>query len=140
MAADKKTRGPRKRPPVLWAVPTREGLSDLLPKVRRLAEQSANFDDRRVLEKACDVIELQLIQMQPTRHEIDRVRWHYVVNALYYEGRTTIEEACEDAAERVKGTAFQAGADTIRKSYYRVENDGENPWRECDPRKVTSER
>ena len=75
MAANKKTRGPRKkRPPVMWPVQTPEGLSNLQSEVRRIAEQQQLQRYRQVFEKVDHVIEtLRLLtQPKPDRDEINR--------------------------------------------------------------------
>jgi hypothetical protein len=128
MAAEKKTRGPRrKRPLVPWRVPTREGLDDLLREVRHLAEQPQFQPHRWVLEKMQDVIELQILQILPelpTRPEIERVRRYFLEMELR-DGKPP-KEAFKNVVEKLKGSAFALGVSGIRQMYYR-DRDKEQP-------------
>lgn len=129
MAADKKTRGARKkRSPVMWPVPTPEVLSNLRREVRQLAEQRQLQRHRQVFEKVDDVIELltMLTQPKPDRIEIDRTRWYFLEMELR-DGKATTE-AFKNVAEKLKGSAFALGYGGLKKMYYR-ERDPEETWR-----------
>jgi hypothetical protein len=120
MAAEKKTRGPRrKRPLVPWRVPTRKGLDDLQREVRQLAKRPEFQPYRQTFEKMDKVIELQILQIlpePPTRQEITSLRLNFLEMELR-DGKT-VEEACKKVAERLRGTAFAIGVSGIRQMYY----------------------
>jgi hypothetical protein len=130
MAAEKKTRGPRKKtnPPVPWLVPTPEGLSDLRREVRQLAEQRQLQCYRRVFGKMDEVIELltMLTQPKPDRAEIYRTRLYFLNMEL--RGGKTPTEAFKNVVQKLKGTAFALGYGGLKKMYYR-ERDPEETWR-----------
>jgi hypothetical protein len=144
MAAEKKTRGPRKkRPPVMWPVPTQEGLSGLQCELRQLARQHPSQHDQMIFKFADDVLDL-LLQTRPwrtmDRDEIERGRWYFLEMELIPRAsmepsqRKTDDEICKAVAKKLKDTVYGGvSADTLKKFYCRIKRgietgDRERPW------------
>jgi hypothetical protein len=118
-AADKKTRGARKkRPPVMLPVPTLEGLSSLQTEVRQPAVRRALRRYRQMLEHIDQVIELlaTLTRPKPDRAKIDEV-CRYFFEMELRDGRTPAE-AFKNVVEKLKGTAFALEHARIKQLYY----------------------
>ena len=152
-----KPRGPRKHwtlPPELRGAQTREELSELLRGVHQLAKQAQLKDaHRRTLVKVENLIERQILQTPMSRREIDRMCFYYVVQTI--DGRKprvdlngnavvdpdgkaildpmSVEEACEVAAEKLRGTPCEVSDTRIKKIYYKVKNDPNETWRRGYP-------
>jgi hypothetical protein len=138
VAAEKKTRGPRrKRPLVPWRVPTLKGLDDLRREVRTLAKQPEFQPYLQMFEKVDEVIELQILRIRPkppTRPEIEEIRRYFLKMELC-DGKIPAE-AFRNVAEKLKGSAFALGVSGIRQMYYR-DHDKEQP---NAPRKSTGKK
>jgi hypothetical protein len=121
MASEKKTRGPRrKRPLVPWRVPTLKGLDDLRREVRTLAKQPEFQPYLQMFEKVDEVIELQILRIRPkppTRPEIEEIRRYFLEMGL--REIKTPAEAFRYVAEKLRGTAIALGVSGVRQMYYR---------------------
>lgn len=131
----RKTPGKPRRSRYNWVMPralrepTREELSELNAKLRRHhAEQPLPPE---LFEKLQNMIERQILLQPMTRHEIDRVRFYYVVQEL--EAGKTMEVATEDATKWVKGTPAECGSETAEDSFYKINNDPDEKWQRGFP-------